>query len=170
MHAGSRSNRTGWCSIYLKQHDYIVKHKIQVSQLFVDIDADGNGELDVVEFGEAIIAMGFKMEGVAPNSEQIQAAFDVLDYDQGGCVDATEFLVAVKGQKRLFVSRAKAALASAVANSAPAQELYDLIAEAEAIGIAVGVRPPKSTQIHQSYTRSLNHSNGCHVALVLLTA
>jgi Ca2+-binding EF-hand superfamily protein len=132
-------------------HDYIVRQKVRVHDIFEKIDYDGSGELDEVEFAQAVTAMGFEMpcdehgniNGLAhlqvfrmpPTPDQITAAFRVLDYDGGGQVDAAEFLLALKEQKALRTGRVKQALAAAVEDEAPVHVLADAIAEAEAVGV-----------------------------------
>ena len=138
-------------AVLVALHDYIVDQKVQVVDLFERIDHDGSGELDLDEFCAAVSMMRFTMpastdansgagtgggERHPPTLEQIQAAFHVLDYDGSGLVDAAEFLVAVKAQKRLVIGRLKQRLAVAVESRASVPVLTDLIRQAEAAGIA----------------------------------
>lgn len=53
---------------------------------FDNYDKDGNGQIDVTEFGRLLLALG-----VGYSDAQIAAAFASIDVNQSGVIDYDEF-------------------------------------------------------------------------------
>jgi calmodulin len=53
---------------------------------FDSYDKDGNGQIDVTEFGRLLLALG-----VGYSDAQISAAFESIDVNRSGVIDYEEF-------------------------------------------------------------------------------
>ena len=65
----------------------IEKLNIRVVEVFFQVDTDGSGEMDKMEFEEALQMMGLTL----PIDDMV-LAFDELDQDKGGTIDIEEFM------------------------------------------------------------------------------
>lgn len=57
-----------------------------VSEFFRQVDKDGNGCIDLIEFRELLAALGLDLEPA-----EAERRFDAIDVDENGLIEAEEF-------------------------------------------------------------------------------
>eukprot|EP00931_Biecheleriopsis_adriatica_P007426 TRINITY_DN10870_c1_g1_i2.p1 TRINITY_DN10870_c1_g1~~TRINITY_DN10870_c1_g1_i2.p1 ORF type:complete len:655 (+),score=132.11 TRINITY_DN10870_c1_g1_i2:147-2111(+) len=75
-----------------KAYEEVIKRKQteQLKAMFLELDADGSGELTVDELHEAPEEVMESLKGIA-GTDDIDGLFDMLDYDGGGSLSTDEF-------------------------------------------------------------------------------
>ena len=85
--------------------EYTERTKTSVTRVFASVDTDGSGDLDIVEFQEAMRSMGQVLTHL-----EIQEVMAELDIDGSGTIEASEFLDKLKQfakERATDVSRCK---------------------------------------------------------------
>lgn len=74
---------------------HVEKHDIRVIEIFFLVDTDGSGELDVMEFEDALQRMGIELP-----TKDVLLAFQELDADGSGEIAIEEFMGRMRSEKK----------------------------------------------------------------------
>jgi hypothetical protein len=80
--------------------EQIEEKEIRAVEIFFQVDTDGSGEMDPMEFEEALQLMKIKV-----SFDDMQLAFNELDEDKGGTVDIDEFMGRMRLEKKWRIAR-----------------------------------------------------------------
>ena len=80
--------------------NHIEERNVRAVEVFFAVDTDGSGEMDRMEFEEALAMMK-----VVLSLDDMHLAFDELDSDKGGTIDIEEFMGRMRLEKKWRVAR-----------------------------------------------------------------
>ncbi len=80
--------------------EQIEERDIRAVEVFFQVDTDGSGEMDPMEFEEALNLMQIKV-----SFEDMTLAFEELDADKGGTIDIDEFMGRMRLEKKWRIAR-----------------------------------------------------------------
>ena len=75
--------------------EQIEERNIRAVEVFFTVDTDGSGEVDRMEFEEALQLMRIEL-----SIEEMDLAFEELDLDKGGTIDIDEFMGRMRLEKK----------------------------------------------------------------------
>eukprot|EP01043_Picozoa_sp_COSAG02_P048707 COSAG02_NODE_4814_length_4948_cov_5.576614_1_plen_655_part_00 len=80
--------------------EQIDEKDIRAVEVFFQVDTDGSGEMDPMEFEEALHLMQIKV-----SFEDMMLAFEELDADKGGTIDIEEFMGRMRLERKWRIAR-----------------------------------------------------------------
>ena len=159
-----RKRRAFVAKVFHQCFEYIHKSGQSVTHLFSRVDADGSGELDLLEFQESMRRMG---QNLSPNQ-----AFEImaeLDLDGNGHIGVSEFLdklKQVREQSKKRMQRCKQLFAEFDSDGSGVLDEAEVACVAGKMGLSDRVSDPLflKTMIHEMESMYSQHVDGSEIA------
>ena len=159
-----RKRRAFVAKVFNQCFEYIHKSGHSATQVFSRVDADGSGELDLLEFQESMRRMG---QNLSPN--QAYEIMAELDLDGSGTINVSEFLDKLKqvreeSEKRM--QRCKQLFAELDSNGSGFLDEAEVACVAGKMGLSDMVSDPLflKNMIHEMESMYSQHLDGSEIA------